>query len=298
MYFYFILSVFPICTLGAPGRSLRPCHRLLPPRASRHAVDRHEFPSGPIAAFVMNMSAVGTFHFQGGNAMSSGPNIEITESELADVPGTPPKEIQAATGTRTDWFPTSIWRFTVAGHEALNEKLMRFIEEERQRNPAGLKGRSSVMGWHSTNHLHRRPEMQEIVAAIAGNVAEVARAHRIDPRQAELELATCWVIVNGKMATGALHCHPNSFLSGVYYVNTTENTGDIFFQDPRPGANMTACPVTEYTPLTIRQISYKPTPGGMLLFPSWLYHGVGPNLSDTPRVSMSFNFRLRWTAGS
>jgi len=37
-------------------------------------------------------------------------------------------------------------------------------------------------------------------------------------------------------------------------------------------------------------------PGGLLIFPSWLYHGVDPNLTDTPRVSLSFNFRLQWTA--
>ena len=26
-------------------------------------------------------------------------------------------------GARTDWFPTSVWRFNVADHQALNEKL-------------------------------------------------------------------------------------------------------------------------------------------------------------------------------
>jgi uncharacterized protein (TIGR02466 family) len=157
-------------------------------------------------------------------------------------------------------------------------------------------GRSTVMGWHSTDQLHRRPELQEFVSVVHANVAEVARSYRIDTNQASLELATCWAVVNGKMASGALHCHPNSFLSGVYYVNTTEETGNIFFQDPRPGANMSACPVTEFMPWTIRQVSYQPAPGGMLIFPSWLYHGVGPNLSETLRVSLSFNFRLKWTS--
>jgi len=59
---------------------------------------------------------------------------------------------------------------------------------------------------------------------------------------------------------------------------------------------MLSCPVTEFTPWTIRQVTYRPRPGGMLIFPSWLYHGVEPNLTDTPRVSLSFNFRLKWTS--
>ena len=239
--------------------------------------------------------------------MSSGPKISaltLDESRLEgpsstsrpEAPGATRGAARSAAGSRTDWFPTSIWRFNVAGYQTLNDKLMRFIQDDRQRDPAGMSGRSTVMGWHSTDQLHRRPELQEFVSIVRANVAEVARSYRIDSNQASLELATCWAVVNGKMASGALHCHPNSFLSGVYYVNTTEETGNIFFQDPLPGANISACPVTEFTPWTIRQVSYQPAPGGMLIFPSWLYHGVGPNLSEALRVSLSFNFRLKWTS--
>jgi uncharacterized protein (TIGR02466 family) len=221
-------------------------------------------------------------------------NARSPAADPADPAG---EGARGTSGVRSDWFATPVWRFHVAGHQALNEKLLQFVGEERQRNPGGVKGRSSVMGWHSGNQLHRRPEMREFLAVLHGNVAEVARAYRLDTSQATLKLETCWAMVNGKMASGAIHCHPNSFLSGVYYVSTNEESGNIFFQDPRPGANMAACPVTEYTPLTIRQFSYQPVAGAMLFFPSWLYHGVEPNLSDAPRVSLSFNFRLEWASG-
>jgi len=211
--------------------------------------------------------------------------------------GTTPETTPGATGARIDWFPTSIWRFSVAGYEALNKKLMQFIEDERRRDPAGMT-RSVVLGWHSTDQLHRHPELREFVAILHDNIAEVARSYRIDSSQASLELATCWAVVNGKLASGTVHCHPNSFLSGVYYVSTTEKTGNIFFQDPRPAASMSACPVTEFVPWTIRQVSYQPVSGGMLIFPSWLYHGVGPNLSETLRVSISFNFRIKWASNA
>jgi uncharacterized protein (TIGR02466 family) len=199
-------------------------------------------------------------------------------------------------GARIDWFPTSIWRFNVIDHERLNQNLMRLIEAERQRDPAGMGGRSTRLGWHSTDQLHRHPEMQEFVGILNENVAEVVRACRVDSSKAAVDLATCWAIVNGKLASGVIHCHPNSFLSGVYYVNTNDESGDIFFQDPRHVASMWSCPVIEHTPWTIRQVSYHPVSGGMLIFPSWLNHGAEPNLSDAPRVSLSFNFQLRWLA--
>ena len=203
-----------------------------------------------------------------------------------------PQEGRSARGARIDWFPTSIWRFNVPDHETLNAKLMRLIAEERQRDPTGMGGRSTRLGWHSTDRLHHHPGMQEFVTILKENVAEVVRAYRVDTTKVTVELATCWAIVNGKLASGVIHCHPNSFLSGVYYVNTNDDSGDIFFQDPRHVASMWSCPVTEHTPWTIRQVTYHPVSGGMLIFPSWLYHGVEPNLSDAPRISMSFNFRL------
>jgi uncharacterized protein (TIGR02466 family) len=205
---------------------------------------------------------------------------------------------RADNGSRLDCFPTAIWRFTVPDPAALNQKLLALADDERRRDPAGIGHRSSVLGWHSKDQLHRRPEMAEFLAILQDNVAHVGRAYRIDTKQVSLELATCWIIVNGKFASGAVHCHPNAFLSGVYYIDVAENCGDIFFQDPRHAALMGACPVTGHTPWTVRQISYRPAPGGMLIFPSWLYHGVEPNMSDAPRVSLSFNFRLNWKARS
>jgi uncharacterized protein (TIGR02466 family) len=153
-------------------------------------------------------------------------------SRVIETPVTPPgatlERPRSPSGSRVDWFPTSIWRFSVPSPEALNENLTRLIQKERERDPAGVGGRSSVLGWHSSDKLRRQPEMQQLVTILEQNVAEVAACYNIDASQASLELATCWAMVNGKLASGVVHCHPNSFLSGVYYVNTTDSTGDIF----------------------------------------------------------------------
>lgn len=225
-------------------------------------------------------------------------NARPKRSELVaqDLPKLEPHGTAAGAekGVRLDCFPTAVWRFNVPGHEELNRKLLQLAEDERARDPAGIGHRSSVLGWHSKDKLHHRPEMRDFLAILHDNIAEVGRAYRIDTKQVGLELASCWIIVNGKFASGAVHCHPNAFFSGVYYISAAENCGDIFFQDPRHAALMGACPVTEHAPWTVRQISYRPAPGGLLIFPSWLYHGVEPNLSEAPRVSLSFNFRLKW----
>jgi uncharacterized protein (TIGR02466 family) len=37
-------------------------------------------------------------------------------------------------------------------------------------------------------------------------------------------------------------------------------------------------------------VSVTPTPGMLLLWESWLRHGVEPNAAKKPRVSISFNY--------
>ena len=38
-----------------------------------------------------------------------------------------------------------------------------------------------------------------------------------------------------------------------------------------------------------------PQAGNILLWPSFLHHFVHPNLSDEPRISISFNVVLNWS---
>ncbi len=39
--------------------------------------------------------------------------------------------------------------------------------------------------------------------------------------------------------------------------------------------------------------SVAPEAGKLLMFPSWLEHGVPQNTTDEERISMSFNFEMR-----
>ena len=69
-------------------------------------------------------------HQQSDYQVNAGPDNGVTreESRLEGAPGRSPKDARDVvarpeTGARTDWFPTSVWRFNVADHQALNEKL-------------------------------------------------------------------------------------------------------------------------------------------------------------------------------
>jgi len=81
-----------------------------------------------------------------------------------------------------------------------------------------------------------------------------------------------------------VHNHPGSDISGCYYFKTNSKDGNIFFQSPNPYLNTTRC----YMSLG-NTINYTPEEGTLLLFPSWLNHGVKTNTTDDTRISLSFN---------
>lgn len=97
------------------------------------------------------------------------------------------------------------------------------------------------------------------------------------------------------------HNHPGAYLSGTYYAQVPEalekldsrpdlRPGHITFYDPRYCANMTAIAGDPYME---GEYTVRPQPGLMLMWPAFLNHFVHPNLSKTPRISISFNIVLR-----
>jgi len=97
------------------------------------------------------------------------------------------------------------------------------------------------------------------------------------------------------------HNHPHAYLSGTYYVRVPESRaplrnradvrpGCITFYDPRAAANMAAI---RDDPQIEPEFTVAPRPGMILLWPAFLMHFVHPNLSNEPRMSISFNLMVR-----
>ena len=105
-------------------------------------------------------------------------------------------------------------------------------------------------------------------------------------------LGVVWGNINGKYSYHEQHIHPNSFLSGVYYINAPKDSGNIRFIDPRNAVRSVEMEPNREQPLTDplrRIIEVEPEDGMLLLFPNWLGHEVQQNLTDKDRVSIAFN---------
>lgn len=196
------------------------------------------------------------------------------------------------------YFPTAVFSFKVPGAASLNRHLKETIYEVRSKDQKGI-ARSNYRelgGWHSKNALHKEPQFIEIaqyVEAFCGCVSDKLGYH---PDYA-LKIGSMWSIINPPGGVNQAHVHPQSLWSGVYYVQAPKNSGSISFTDPRT-ANVMHQP--QFKPQKTRpkscwtKVHFEPEAGKMLLFPSWLYHSVAPNMSeakgdDADRIIISFN---------
>ena len=103
-----------------------------------------------------------------------------------------------------------------------------------------------------------------------------------------------WSNINGIGGYLASHTHPNSFLSGVFYLQTPgENKGKIFFEDPKETKSMWQFDSHQgkTSMFQYRSWEFEPDVGDLFLFPSWLRHGTcqGKWKNNEYRMSLSFN---------
>ena len=89
-----------------------------------------------------------------------------------------------------------------------------------------------------------------------------------------------WAGIHEGCVSHLAHYHPNSAISGTYYVAVPEKgSGELILSDPRG----------LLPPFGGRHI-HTPKAGEVILFPSWLRHEVSPSCSAiSPRIALSFN---------
>jgi uncharacterized protein (TIGR02466 family) len=95
------------------------------------------------------------------------------------------------------------------------------------------------------------------------------------------------------------HCHPNSIISGVFYIST-EESDRIAFIDP----NTKIKQVMSFRPKKYNMFNSfiwgsTVNTNELILFPSWLEHCVESNeKATTDRISLSFNTFVKGTFGT
>ncbi len=110
-----------------------------------------------------------------------------------------------------------------------------------------------------------------------------------------------WYNVNKKYNYNKTHPHPESYISGVYYIKVPKDSGILVFERARDESDrmnfITRKIVNSGLQTNNNRINtehwFNPHEGLLVMFPGHLLHSVNQNLTDDPddrRISLSFNF--------
>jgi len=183
-------------------------------------------------------------------------------------------------------FPTPVYIADIK-HPTLNQELERNIVAWSKQDKGMT--RTNIKGWHSTTDMHELPQFKKLVDMLYACQKTI---YEQEHYESEPHLGNMWANINPPGGMNRAHQHPNSLWSGVYWIKTPKNCGQLKIDDPRSVACMTRPRQkdTKKPDRLWRETQYEPIAGRCIMFPSWLMHCVDPNESNDIRISVSFNF--------
>ena len=190
--------------------------------------------------------------------------------------------------TILNFFPTPVWVKQIPNDDAkqINGKALEMID--------AFRGQTTGIGpndpWQTPNNLENRPELQELMVHVKEAVSEALNDLHI--AYDSFLITGCWANVKPRGVGHGIHMHPNNFFSGVYYVRTSGEGGEIRFHDPRTQTSVILPRITKENEYNTRTFRLPVRDGMLILFPAWLSHSVAQNPSETDRVSISFNVQF------
>jgi uncharacterized protein (TIGR02466 family) len=114
------------------------------------------------------------------------------------------------------------------------------------------------------------------------------------PRHIKLKCVCSWIVLGYPGSVTKPHIHINSVFSGIFYLKSEENSGDLVFSVPptyNTYATSTIFPVpVEFNMYNSTSWSIKPKTNDIIIFPSHLDHSVTENKSGEVRAALAFNY--------
>ncbi len=187
------------------------------------------------------------------------------------------REIHAA-------FPTPIVVYSI--DKILTEELFYVNRLPRVANVSNMTSKD--------NYVFRNPDLKRIADFAEQCLNDFLQKIYCPSTDVSLYVTQSWAnyIIRGQ--NHHMHRHPNSFLSGVFYLSVKPEDKIVFVRHPLPAIEIATHIENEWNtntmPFTVR-------PGDLIIFPSSLMHMVDTVSTPDTRVSIAFNSYMRGTIG-
>jgi uncharacterized protein (TIGR02466 family) len=175
-------------------------------------------------------------------------------------------------------FPTPVGFFKF--NEGLTEKETQFLLEQPQRPNDG--NTSSV-----DKYILKQKKLNNLTTFIEKCAYEYFMATVCPKNDVRLRITQSWLNWTTPGQFHHKHAHPNSFVSGCFYVNANKDTDKIYFY--RDGYQQIKFPPAEWNMFNSESWWFPVGTGDLIFFPSYLTHMVEPVGGEDTRISLAFN---------
>tara|TARA_A100001035_G_C27743622_1_gene482883 strand:+ start:274 stop:867 length:594 start_codon:yes stop_codon:yes gene_type:complete len=181
------------------------------------------------------------------------------------------------------WFPSVVWSSVI--HIVDNQEFKTWAYQRKNEDVGRVV--SNYGGYQSSDILPgQSANIDRLVSHLNVEIDNCARQTGLGP----LSIMNIWLNINPPGSYNHLHNHVGATLSGVYYIHGEKNQGNIQFER-NDGAEYHIPDVVEKTTyFTSTMATYACKTGALYVFPGWLKHKVEGNVSNTDRISISFNY--------
>lgn len=195
-------------------------------------------------------------------------------------------------------FPTPIAIFLLPDAQRINSALQERIFQ-RETSVASVH-KSNWGGWQSPDDFETwcGPEGEAVLnmaRQMGGQLTSDRQGGQMNPEW----VVNAWANVNREGQGNEFHTHPGAFWSATYYVrdggvaDNPDFGGEFEMADPRGVAPAMLAPHFAFGTPGGQAVGaselIRPRAGMMVMFPSWLSHGVRPYRGNDVRISIALN---------
>jgi uncharacterized protein (TIGR02466 family) len=157
----------------------------------------------------------------------------------------------------------------------------------------GKAGFGSADYYMTPDNIQTLPEMKPLVDVIIAETGAIFDAMAV--KRSSHYITNMWANINHPNHRHLVHVHPNCLLSGILYIKSPPDCAPTIFSAPRQLSKMLEPSYAQKNELNADTFVSKPEKGRMVIWPSFLPHGVdhGHAKSNELRIVIAFNVMIR-----
>ena len=154
--------------------------------------------------------------------------------------------------------------------------------------------------YSNDKYVLERPEFSRLKDEIDTHVGIYCHDVLKVSRNIHFRMTNSWVVKHNPGDWAQNHIHTNCLVSGVTYLQVSENSGEIEFHYDANEFFFPSCLSLEFTEgneLNFKSFLVQPEQNMITLFPSKLQHSVRQNESNETRYALAFNYFIQGRLG-